>query len=119
MTKEELIKLIKQKRSKIDSNNKALRECTSDYCFWGYAYENDDIQKEIIPLEKELYKIIEEDLKKLCPNYFNILEHSQKKLLTICAKYKETIKGLEKYKPSGYKQKIELLKDVLESESDE
>jgi hypothetical protein len=111
--KEELIKLIKEKRNKLEFNNELKEQTTWDYVYWSYVYENEEIQKEIVPLEQELYKIIEQEVKELCPSYINLMEHNQKKLLVIGERYKETIKGLEKFKPSGYKQKIELLKEVM------
>ena len=111
--KEELFKLLEEKRNKIKLNDKMREKTKWDYAYWSYVYENEDIQKEIIPLEKELYRLLEDEIKSLCPHYLNLMENNQRKLFEISVRYEETIKGLEKYKPSGYKQKIELLKDVM------
>lgn len=89
---------------------KALKNnCKSDYIYWGYVSEEETARIiEIICAEILFSKINIEDLLEVKMIYLKAQE-----LDSIKAHIREEIEGLGKYKPNGYKSKIELLNRLL------
>lgn len=83
--------------------------CKSDYSYWSYVSEEEtDRIIERICAEILFSKINIEDLLEVKMAYLKAQE-----LDSIKAHIREEIEGLGKYKPNGYKSKIELLNSLL------
>lgn len=83
--------------------------CKSDYSYWSYVSEEEtDRIIERICAEILFSKINIEDLLEVKMTYLKAQE-----LDSIKAHIHEEIEGLGKYKPNGYKSKIELLNSLL------
>ena len=83
--------------------------CKSDYSYWSYVSDEEtDRIIERICAEILFSKINIEDLLEVKMAYLKAQE-----LDSIKAHIREEIDGLGKYKPNGYKSKIELLNSVL------
>ena len=89
---------------------KALKtNCKSDYIYWNYVSEEETIRIiERICAEILFSKINIDDLLEIKMAYLKAQE-----LDFIKAHIREEIEGLGKYKPNGYKSKIELLNSLL------
>lgn len=89
---------------------KALKtNCKSDYVYWSYVSEEETARiTERICAEILFSKINIDDLLEIKMAYLKAQE-----LDSIKANIREEIEGLEKYKPNGYKSKIELLNSLL------
>ena len=89
---------------------KALKtNCKSDYIYWSYVSEEETARIiERICAEILFSKINIEDLLEIKTAYLKAQE-----LDSIKANIHEEIDGLVKYKPNGYKSKIELLNSLL------
>ena len=89
---------------------KALKtNCKSDYIYWSYVSEEETARIiERICAEILFSKINIEDLLEIKTVYLKAQE-----LDSIKAHIREEIDGLVKYKPNGYKSKIELLNGLL------
>lgn len=89
---------------------KALKtNCKSDYIYWSYVSEEETTRIiERICAEILFSKINIEDLLEIKTAYLKAQE-----LDSIKANIHEEIDGLVKYKPNGYKSKIELLNGLL------
>lgn len=89
---------------------KALKNnCKSDYIYWGYVSEEETFRIiEMICAEILFSKINIEDLLEVKMIYLKAQE-----LDSIKANIYKEIEGLGKYKPNGYKSKIELLNRLL------
>lgn len=89
---------------------KALKtNCKSDYIYWSYVSEEETARIiERICAEILFSKINIEDLLEIKTAYLKAQE-----LDSIKANIHEEIDGLVKYKPNGYKSKIELLNGLL------
>lgn len=89
---------------------KALKtNCKSDYIYWSYVSEEETARTiERICAEILFSKINIEDLLEIKTAYLKAQE-----LDSIKANIHEEIDGLVKYKPNGYKSKIELLNGLL------
>lgn len=92
------------------------QKTTSDFSYWGYVVEEEtygaiaDIYLAIINLESDNNLVTGAKYE----NVKNQADHYSSKYKKIVDKIKEEKKGLLKYKPSGYKSKIELLESLLE-----
>lgn len=89
-----------------------LNNVKSDSAYWGVMSEiclYEDLQTSLIYIAYQALK--EYECKKMKP-YFE----SKDLLDNAKSKKDQTIKDLLKYKPSGYKSKIELLEEVFKSE---
>lgn len=83
--------------------------CKSDYIYWGYvADEETNRVIERIYAEILFGKVNIDDITELKMAYLKAQE-----LDSIKAHIREEIDGLGKYKPNGYKSKIELLNSLL------
>ena len=83
--------------------------CKSDYSYWSYVSEEETGRIiERICAEILFSKINIEDLLEVKMTYLKAQE-----LDSIKAHIREEIEGLGKYKPNGYKSKIELLNSLL------
>ena len=83
--------------------------CKSDYSYWSYVSDEEtDRIIERICAEILFSKINIEDLLEVKMAYLKAQE-----LDSIKAHIREEIDGLAKYKPNGYKSKIELLNSIL------
>ena len=83
--------------------------CKSDYIYWGYvADEETNRVIERIYAEILFSKVNVDDITEVKMAYLKAQE-----LDSIKAHIREEIDGLGKYKPNGYKSKIELLNSVL------
>lgn len=83
--------------------------CTSDYVYWSYIAERETNQLiTTICAKLLLSKINLDDLAEI-----KIMEFKSLELDSLKAQIRTDIDGLAKYKPSGYKSKIELLKSYL------
>ena len=89
---------------------KALKtNCKSDYVYWSYVSEEETARiTERICAEILFSKINIDDLLETKMAYLKAQE-----LDSIKAHIREEIEGLGKYKPNGYKSKIELLNSLL------
>ena len=89
---------------------KALKtNCKSDYVYWSYVSEEETARiTERICAEILFSKINVDDLLEIKMAYLKAQE-----LDSIKAHIREEIEGLGKYKPNGYKSKIELLNSLL------
>ena len=89
---------------------KALKtNCKSDYIYWNYVSEEETTRIiERICAEILFSKININDLLEIKTTYLKAQE-----LDSIKARIREEIDGLGKYKPNGYKSKIELLNSLL------
>ena len=89
---------------------KALKtNCKSDYVYWSYVSEEETARiTERICAEILFSKINIDDLLEIKMAYLKAQE-----LDSIKAHIREEIEGLGKYKPNGYKSKIELLNSLL------
>ena len=89
---------------------KALKtSCKSDYVYWSYVSEEETARiTERICAEILFSKINVDDLLEIKMAYLKAQE-----LDSIKAHIREEIEGLGKYKPNGYKSKIELLNSLL------
>ena len=89
---------------------KALKtNCKSDYIYWSYVSEEETARIiERICAEILFSKINIDDLLEIKMAYLKAQE-----LDSIKAHIYEEIEGLGKYKPNGYKSKIELLNSLL------
>ena len=89
---------------------KALKiNCKSDYVYWSYVSEEETARiTERICAEILFSKININDLLEIKMAYLKAQE-----LDSIKAHIREEIEGLGKYKPNGYKSKIELLNSLL------
>ena len=89
---------------------KALKtNCKSDYIYWSYVSKEETARTiERICAEILFSKINIEDLLEIKTAYLKAQE-----LDSIKANIHEEIDGLVKYKPNGYKSKIELLNGLL------
>ena len=89
---------------------KALKtNCKSDYIYWNYVSEEETTRIiERICAEILFSKININDLLEIKTTYLKAQE-----LDSIKARIHEEIDGLGKYKPNGYKSKIELLNSLL------
>ena len=83
--------------------------CKSDYIYWGYvADEETNRVIERIYAELLFSKVNIDDITEIKMAYLKAQE-----LDSIKAHIREEIDGLGKYKPNGYKSKIELLNSLL------
>ena len=83
--------------------------CKSDYIYWNYVSEEETTRIiERICAEILFSKININDLLEIKTTYLKAQE-----LDSIKARIREEIDGLGKYKPNGYKSKIELLNSLL------
>lgn len=83
--------------------------CKSDYIYWGYVADEETGRIiERIYAEILFSKVNIDDITEVKMAYLKAQE-----LDSIKAHIREEIEGLGKYKPSGYKSKIELLNEVL------
>ena len=83
--------------------------CKSDYIYWGYvADEETNRVIERIYAELLYSKVNIDDITEIKMAYLKAQE-----LDSIKAHIREEIDGLGKYKPNGYKSKIELLNSLL------
>ena len=83
--------------------------CKSDYVYWSYVSEEETARiTERICAEILFSKININDLLEIKMAYLKAQE-----LDSIKAHIREEIEGLGKYKPNGYKSKIELLNSLL------
>lgn len=89
---------------------KALKtNCKSDFVYWSYVSEEETARiTERICAEILFSKINIDDLLEIKMAYLKAQE-----LDSIKAHIREEIEGLRKYKPNGYKSKIELLNSLL------
>lgn len=89
---------------------KALKNnCKSDYIYWGYVSEEETGRIiERICAEILFSKINIDDLLEI-----KTANLKSQELGSIKAHIREEIEGLGKYKPNGYKSKIELLNSLL------
>ena len=89
---------------------KALKtNCKSDYVYWSYVSEEETARiTERICAEILFSRINVDDLLEIKMAYLKAQE-----LDSIKAHIREEIEGLGKYKPNGYKSKIELLNSLL------
>lgn len=93
----------------IEKNRKFQRECHSDFCYWGYSESIDTL----LEVKKYLESQIVLFLKERDSNYVKTHEEMENKLNAITEEYKQTVHDLSVYKPSNYKNKIELLNKVF------
>lgn len=96
----------------LNTHNEALSRTKSDFAYWGVMSEiclYQDLQESLIYIAYERLK--EYNCEKLKP----YLE-AKTKLDKLEQNKTQIIKDLFKYKPSGYKSKIELLEDIFKNE---
>ena len=89
--------------------NEAMCSCKSDYAYWGHVSDSEN-NKLIIRIYAAIIfsKLDIDDLLEVKTAYIK-----SQKLDSIKARIQENIVGLNKYKPSGYKAKIEMLNEIL------
>ena len=100
----------KKAKNRIEQINEAMHKCKSDYAYWGHMSDYDST-KLIIRIYAEILfsKLDLDDLSEVKLAYLK-----SKELDLIKAQIQDNITGLNKYKPSAYKSKIELLNGLLE-----
>ena len=95
--------------TKIKENQKLMKECKSDFCYWGYVakYEELEAIKEYID-NKMVDFLKESDSKRI-----NSLLKTEENLKKIYKNKYKKIKGLKEYQPAHYKKKIELIESIF------
>lgn len=103
---------IEEVTERLNTHNEALSRTKSDFAYWGVMSEiclYQDLQESLIFIAYERLK--EYNCEKLKP----YLE-AKTRLDKLEQNKAQVIKDLLKYKPSGYKSKIELLEDIFKNE---
>lgn len=96
-------------KNRTDKINEAIYNCKSDYAYWGHVSDSEN-NKLIIRIYAAIIfsKLDIDDILEVKTAYIKSQE-----LDSIKARIKENLAGLNKYKPSGYKSKIEMLNEIL------
>lgn len=100
---------IEEVTKRLSTHNEALNRTKSDLAYWGVMSDIclcEDLQESLIFIAYERLRSF--DCNKMKP----YLE-AKAQLDKLKSNKDQTIKDLNKYKPSGYKSKIELLEDIF------
>lgn len=88
--------------------NSQLDTCSNDYSYWGLISERETYNAVKIELEKQLIQeLIELDCSEI-----KKLKQQEEVLNKTKMNYERVLKDLEYYKPSQYKEKINLITEV-------
>jgi hypothetical protein len=87
-----------------------MRNCNSDYAYWGLVADIEEFEEIIAFIEMKLINYLLE----LDTPFLKEMQDHATRYMKVRVEAEQIISDLEKYKPSQYKQKIELIKTILD-----